>query len=218
MNRFHKANEIAIEKAARAAVLDCLTKGFKAAKGTIEPEARNLVIDGLRNEPAYNSILRGKLKSDFGLTDDIATGFLANLEELLKSKIKAYFEPVNSKTTIATIYLQILKIDLEEIFAIPQASYISESKRGAFEIEWLRWLLTEGSRVVVSGFQTSKEGTSVVSRSGRGVIMLPSKDGAFRVHPSFAGSEQSNLITRSVLSNIDKIEQMFVEQILKIFK
>ena len=218
MNRFDKTNLIAIEQAARAAVLDCLKKGFANAKVKIEAKCQDLVIDGLRQDPAYNSLLRGRLKSDFGLSDDIATGFLANLEELLKSKIKSYFEPSNSKDTIAVIYLQILKLDLKEIWAIPQSSYISESNRGNFEIHWARWLLMEGTRVVVSGFQTSKEGTSVVSRSGRGVIMLPSKDGAFRVHPSFAGSEQSNLITRSALSNIDKIEQIFVNEILKIFR
>jgi len=216
MNKYQRSNFLAIEAAAKQAVLDCLTKGFKAAKGTIEPEARNLVIEGLRSDPAYNSILRGKLRSDFGLTDSIATGFLNNLEQLIKSKIKTYFE-AGKGNVIATVYLQILKLDLEEIFAIPQASYISESKRGAFEIEWADWLLLAGSRVVVSGFETSREGTSVVSRSGKGVIMIPNQ-GGFRVDPAFAGNEQSNLLTRAALNNILAIENLFVEQILKIFR
>ena len=89
--------------------------------------------------------------------------------------------------------------------------------QGSFEIEWADWLLLAGTRVVVSGFETSREGTSVVSRSGKGVIMLPSKDGTFRVDPAFAGNEQSNLLTRAALNNILAIENLFVEQILKIF-
>ena len=139
------------------------------------------------------------------------------MEQLLKKKIKTYFE-AGKGNVIATIYLDILKVDFDEVLSIPEASYISESKRGSFEIEWADWLLLAGTRVVVSGFETSREGTSVVSRSGKGVIMLPSKDGTFRVDPAFAGNEQSNLLTRAALSNIDKIEKMFVEEVLRIFR
>ena len=74
-----------------------------------------------------------------------------------------------------------------------------------------------GTRVVVSGFETSREGTSVVSRSGKGVIMIPNQ-GGFRVDPAFAGNEQSNLLTRAALSNIDKIETMLVEEVMRIFE
>lgn len=216
MNKFTKTNLIAIEQAARAAVLDCLKKGFSNAKPRIESKCQDLVIDGLRKEPAYNSLLRGRLKSDFGLTDSIASGFLNSLEQLIKNKIKTYFD-AGKGNVIATVYLDILKMELDEVFAIPQASYISESKRGSFEIEWADWLLLAGSRVVVSGFETSREGTSVVSRSGKGVIMLPSKNGIFRVDPAFAGNEQRNLLTRAALRNIANIEKMFVEEVMRIF-
>jgi hypothetical protein len=157
------------------------------------------------------------LKTDFGLTDDIATGFLSNLEDLLKSKIKTYYKISNSKNTLAVIYLDILKMDLDEVFAIPEASYISESDRGSFEIDWAKWLMTQGARVVISGFQTSREGTSFKSRTD-GTIMLPSKDGAFRVDPAFAGNEQSNLVIRAALNNLDKIEHMMFEEVTRIFK
>ena len=206
------------EAAIRQAILDQLKKGFAAAKSKIEPRCQDLVIDGLKREPAYNSILTGKLKSDFGLTDNIASGFLNNLEQLLKSKIKTYFETSKTKNIIATIYLDVLKMNLDEVFAIPEASYISQSKRGTFEIEWADWLLRAGTRVVVSGFETSKEGTSLVSRSGKGVIMIPNREGGFRVDPGFAGNEQSNLLTRAALSNIGKIERMFVEEVMRIFQ
>ena len=204
-----------LASAIRKALQEKLTQGFSKAKSKIEPRCQELVIDGLKKESAYSSILTGKLKTDFGLTDDIAAGFLSNLEELLKSKIKTYYRTSTSKNTLAVIYLDILKMDLDEVFAIPEASYISESKRGSFEIEWADWLLLAGSRVVVSGFETSREGTSVVSRSGKGVIMIPNQ-GGFRVDPAFAGNEQSNLLTRAALSNIDKIEQMFIEEVLSI--
>lgn len=152
------------------------------------------------------------MKTDFGLTDDIATDFLSNLEDLLKSKIKTYYRTSTSKNTLAVIYLDILKMDLDEVFAIPEASYISESKRGTFEIEWAKWLMTQGARVVVSGFQTSREGTSFKSRTD-GTIMLPSKDGAFRVDPAFAGNEQSNLVIRAALNNLDKIEHRCLKKL-----
>ena len=47
--------------------------------------------------------------------------------------------------------------------------------------------------------------------------MIPNKDGAFRVDPGFAGSEADNLLTRSVLNNIEKIEKMFIEEVMRIF-
>ncbi|MGB1288607.1 MAG: adenylyl-sulfate kinase, partial [Aggregatilineales bacterium] len=58
------------------ALQEKLTKGFSKAKSKIEPRCQELVIDGLKKEPAYSSILAGKLKTDFGLTDEIAAGFL----------------------------------------------------------------------------------------------------------------------------------------------
>ena len=77
--------------------------------------------------------------------------------------------------------------------------------------------MTQGARVVISGFQTSREGTSFKSRTD-GTIMLPSKDGAFRVDPAFAGNEQSNLVIRAALNNLDKIEHMMFEEVTRIFK
>jgi hypothetical protein len=48
--------------------------------------------------------------------------------------------------------------------------------------------------------------------------MLPSKDGTFRVDPAFAGNEQSNLVVRSALNNLELIEQMMFEEVMAIFK
>ncbi|MEE2641340.1 MAG: hypothetical protein VX768_11990 [Planctomycetota bacterium] len=47
--------------------------------------------------------------------------------------------------------------------------------------------------------------------------MIPNQ-GGFRVDPAFAGNEQSNLLTRAALSNIDKIETMLVEEVMRIFE
>ena len=63
---------------------------------------------------------------------------------------------------------------------------------GHRKLNWLRWLLTEGTSIIVVGYRYSPE--AGIGRSKGGIMI---EKGNWRVPPEFAGTEENNFITRA---------------------
>jgi hypothetical protein len=78
-------------------------------------------------------------------------------------------------------------------------------------LEWLRWLLTFGDRIIISEYQIHL--ISGKGRSGRG-IMVADDASAWRVPPRFSGTIRNNWLTRAFKENSQSFF-LIIENIIK---
>mgnify|MGYP003646261604 FL=1 len=94
------------------------------------------------------------------------------------------------------------------------AEFTAQNKRGqGTPLEWLKWLLLEGDRVIVANyrFEPSNKGTS---RTGEG-IMIKTRGGGWNVPPQFAGVDNDNFATRALEGIQDTIDYFVRQEITK---
>lgn len=83
------------------------------------------------------------------------------------------------------------------------SSFSSFTTEKGFQIEWAKWLLTEGNKIIISDFKF-KGGSPDYSRSNSG-IMIKASGGTFRVPSEHQGIRGDNFLTRSLISSSDEI-------------
>jgi len=108
------------------------------------------------------------------------------------------------------IEIKILRDDYSDILSLPEAVYTYISAKGSGILEWLKWILLDGTSQVVGGFEFSPL-TSPFSRTGGGVMVAGN---GWSVPPSIAGSAGNNILTRS-LQNIEQDIKIIVNQELQ---
>jgi hypothetical protein len=109
-------------------------------------------------------------------------------------------------------FTDVLRLN-EAFFPTPSNEFKANYKYHPYNLEWLRWLLLEGSKVVVEDFDfiASNRG-----RTGRGTMK---KKGARRwsVPPEFAGTAIDNFATQIIAQLHTELDQIFLSEISRIF-
>lgn len=162
---------------------------------------RQTILGSIKNQPEYVSLLSGSLKYEFGLPD-ISSRLNSILDTIDKS---LYVEYKSAKTNGSNIsggfFIGMVNSDFGDILSLSEATFLTEK---GVPLEWLKWLLIEGDKIIVIGY-TFNIGNFKNSRTGGG-IMSPSFSGSWRVPPEFAGTLENNWITRAVEQVGDQIE------------
>ena len=91
--------------------------------------------------------------------------------------------------------------DFVNLLALPQGMVNTEN---GDTLKWLSWLLKEGAKPIIIGYQYSP--ASGAGR-GRGGVMITGT--AWRVPPQFAGTETDNFITRAFSGREKDIQDLF---------
>lgn len=165
----------------------------------IEPKARILLRQALRNEPEYNSLTNGELRREFGIENvgnvDTAIDNMVN-----SMNVTAERASVSRLGISGGIKLTIIPRDLGGIID-DSSAYVVDTDRG-YSLPWLEWLLTKGGEIIVRNFEV-KYGTNPRSRSGDAVMI--SSGSNWRVPAQFAGTVSNNWITRALSTIEDKL-------------
>lgn len=154
---------------------------------------KNTIIDSIKSQPEYSSLLNGKLKYEFGLPDADArvSGILNALSQSLQVSVS---QPTyNSSGIKGGFTINMVKSDFSDIINLPEA--IFQTENGSY-LQWLKWLLLEGDNSIVFGYKFIL-GQNPYSRTGQG-IMKPDMSGVWRVPPEFSGTQDNNWITRAI--------------------
>ena len=175
--------------------------------GPIEKRVRSLMVRRLSEHPILDELKNGRLALDFGLSPAVAN---AAISEMLVA--------IESSVSVSAIRggrgftgLKITVDPLGSITDIPSGSYDSNGH----SIEWMDWLLTRGSQIVVGGFESVFALSSAEeSRSGLGFMIKTGGD--FRVDPQFAGTQDNNFLTEIVNGSRVLIENIIKEEINKV--
>ena len=178
---------------------DHINDTLNIAMPKITTEIKELVALSLREEPEYQSLLSGRLKAEFGLSD---TNMVDNIIDKLVSTIDVSRPTVsyNKIGLVGGFTITMMKSDdMNGVIFTDIASVISNNGQ---HLPWLQWLLLEGNNAIVKNFDV-KMGSYSQSRSGM-AIMVSSRDN-WRVPPEFVGTISNNWTTRAIDRIEDKI-------------
>ena len=178
---------------------DHINDTLNIAMPKITTEIKELVALSLREEPEYQSLLSGRLRAEFGLSD---TNMVDNIIDKLVSTIDVSRSTVsyNKIVLVGGFTITMMKSDdMNGLIFTDIASVISNNGQ---HLPWLQWLLLEGNNAIVKNFDV-KMGSYSQSRSGM-AIMVSSRDN-WRVPPEFVGTISNNWTTRAIDRIEDKI-------------
>lgn len=145
--------------------------------------------------PEYASLLGGELLGELGIpeVDSRVRSVLRGVRDgisVVATPLKAPKGRISGGLTIG-----ILRRDFEDLLSLPAASYISAPS--GEEIRWLDWLLVQGDRIVVAGYDAFFDLSAPERDRSRTKLALMRRGHGWRVPPEFAGTESSNFLSRA---------------------
>jgi hypothetical protein len=129
----------------------------------------------------------------------LVDGFLEEASKNIRVEFRE-FKPGTKTIFGGGIQIFVLKESLGDALSSSFSSFTTEK---GFQIEWAKWLLTEGNKVIISDFKF-KDGSPQYSRSGDG-IMIKANNGVFRVPTEHQGISGDNFLTRSLKASLNEI-------------
>lgn len=175
----------------------------------ITTDIKQIIGDSIKTEPEYSSLMNGQLRKEFGIDDvskvDLAVDYFLNTLNVVNKGVK--YSATNISGGLKLTFLS--NVDINNIANNPNI-VVNDAK--GYSIPWLDWLLLRGTSIIIKNYSV-KFGANPISRSGD-AIMISSKS-SWSVPASFAGSADSNWITRAISkveNNINSIIQKNIER------
>lgn len=178
------------------------------------PSIRQLVPskikDVLMTEPEYQSLINGKLKGEFGLSN--ASQKVNEIIDIWINNVRIMISPVtiSGSSIKGGFKLDMIDSSYNDVLANDGAIVIDGTS--GVVLPWLEWLLLYGNKIIVQNYEV-QVGSNPRSRSGM-AIMVPSKNN-WRVPPEFAGTITSNWVTRALSRLDDSILDIIQKEIEK---
>jgi hypothetical protein len=161
----------------------------------------------IKSSDVIQELMNGTLRYDLGITKDEAVMISEKIPDVI-SKLLQVRVAIEGDTTVFLI-VEMVKSGYEDLLDISEASFLQTYTQSTpKQIDWLKWLLTEGNNIIISDFRVKYTPDNVKSRSG-GAIMI--QKGSFRIPPQFSGTEDDNFITRS----LEGIQEFIYSEIQK---
>ena len=143
-----------------------------------QPEIISLNSDGVN----------GSLNAQFGLRPGQSAIVIADIINAISESIFVHITPVSPVNLSGGISFSIQPTDFKNLISLSSGIVATEKLQ---QLHWLDWLLTEGDRVIIAGYEyVPSDG----GRSGGGTMKLGR---SFRVEPSFSGTVDDNFVTRA---------------------
>ena len=120
---------------------------------------------------------------------------------------------VGGTRNVFKMNIGILKKDYSDLLNLPESVFQYTSRNGSGILEWLKWVLVEGQGTIVQGYDfTQRDG---FGRTQGGYMV---KGSGWNVPPKLQGSQDDNMLMRS-LQNIDKdIENIVKTELNRLLK
>lgn len=187
----------------------------------IEMFARETLKGELNKSETVSSLLGGILQADFGLTDSMAVEAVDSIVEYLTSNIQILYTKSRKADDLLASFTLMLLPNPDVYRYIKNGSYISDgywvTNYGIDgRINWLEWLMTRGTQVIISNFYVYYE--DGLGRSNQAMMVYTDKGGpvrsaGFMVDPEHSGTEEDNFITRAINNTIPQIRAFIVKEI-----
>lgn len=162
----------------------------------------------IKASETYDSLVYGSLRHELGLLEP--KGKLDNIIDMWASNL--FFHVDINKNCVGSIKIGLFRSDYQDVLDMIESHYLSTNRKGKISIiEWLRWLLLEGSKPIIL-HHAYVDKKSPYSRTGYGLMIRRDNFGkSYSIPPEHAGVQGDNFATRAVA-------QDFVAFLEKAFK
>jgi hypothetical protein len=151
------------------------------------------------------------LRAAMGLNPPQARDVSKQIAESVSSSLIVESGKVTPKNLSTMISIYVQPAGLDNVLSVGGSTVNYTSTEGKqVTIPWLDWLLTEGDRILVSGF--SLELGQGLGRSWGG-RMVEAPTGSWRIEPQYAGTLTDNFVTRALAEK--KLESAISKEIMK---
>ena len=172
-------------------------------KSRLSPE----VASALKKSNVYQHIIGGgRLLGELGIPNPSA---LDDIIDVWAENINVEYKP---SPKFGVIQIGMIEANYSDVLSIPQASFTYVSKTfGVTTIDWLRWLLLEGPKIVVVAYEFEAGNGG---RTGLG-IMHKRAGGGWSVPGAFSGISGNNFATRALQDIEEVIDDIVRQEITK---
>lgn len=176
----------------RREVSKVIKRNINAMASNIENHMRAIILARLSTAPEVDSIAGGELRHHFGLPDGASK--ISNIISNWADSIQV--TPVaGGGLFLGGLDIKAIDSSYQDALGLPDSVFVTEK---GTSLEWLRWLLLEGTRRIVRGYRFSDSNSSGrVSRTGRG-IMIKRTSSSWGVPSQFSGTDGDNFVTRAL--------------------
>ena len=191
-------------KALLGALVKQVDSLFSSKVTVVRTSLFEVIKDCVYNSSEMESVRSGQLRLDFGLTQDPTESISIAVAKSVDVTVKKSY--LSGRKIAGGLEVKIQPADYLNILTIPEAVNIIEDGKA---LPWLSWLTSYGNQIIIVDF-----GVEYVQGKGRtGGAIMTTDARPFRVDPSFSGVPYDNFITRSILLNIDKIQNVIKDSI-----
>tara|TARA_Y100001973_G_C5124466_1_gene294383 strand:- start:118 stop:753 length:636 start_codon:yes stop_codon:yes gene_type:complete len=158
----------------------------------VQNDIKRLIPSWISEQPEVISLnsdgTDGSLNAQFGLRPGQSAVVIADIINAISESIFVHITPVSPVNLSGGISFSIQPTDFKNLISLSSGIVATEKLQ---QLHWLDWLLTEGDRVIIAGYEyVPSDG----GRSGGGTMKLGR---SFRVEPSFSGTVDDNFVTRA---------------------
>tara|TARA_Y100000356_G_scaffold86960_1_gene72574 strand:+ start:174 stop:809 length:636 start_codon:yes stop_codon:yes gene_type:complete len=158
----------------------------------VQNDIKRLIPSWISEQPEVISLnsdgTDGSLNAQFGLRPGQSAIVIADIINAISESIFVHITPVSPVNLSGGISFSIQPTDFKNLISLSSGIVATEKLQ---QLHWLDWLLTEGDRVIIAGYEyVPSDG----GRSGGGTMKLGR---SFRVEPSFSGTVDDNFVTRA---------------------
>ena len=154
----------------------------------------------IAEQPEMQSITGGGLAGHLGIRKSDASGLVVSVVEAVAMATEFKFSKFDKKMR-GKAELNFQPSHFANLLALPQ-SFINTAKNT--KLHWLDWLLTQGNRAIIVGYEYVPQAGK--GRSGMGTMKAGK---AWRVPPEFAGYRDDNFITRAFINKEQDRAKLF---------
>lgn len=186
-------------------IMKKILKSINPVTESIEFAIQGLVRGKLLQSPTVQEIAGGRLRAELGLVDGAAR--ISNIINTWAEAIEVTY--VRTLSTFGGILVSMKTQDYSNVLSMSEAEFVTEK---GVVLEWLRWLLLEGSARIISNhfFKGSPRG-----RTGGG-IMIERQAATWSIPQKHAGTADDNFATRALESMQDEIDVIIRREITKV--
>lgn len=209
-----------LKKAMLPAIAEKFNELFRAKFSTLYSKSADIIEEEIQNHPVYESIISQnphELGSQLGIEN--ALDKIYHILSIWRNSLRVNMIEVKAAGTRLRGGIEITAVnaDYEEVLNIPEAHHIAERAllRGIdpYNIEWLRWLLEEGTNPLVYYYYYDTELTERDnSRTGLSVMRHDMSE-VWRVPGQYAGTRGDNFITQAMEKAARRIQELIIAEI-----
>lgn len=162
----------------------------------VHPKMVELVEKTIEENSAMKDLTDGFVRGHFGLSSSEATKAVEAISQAVAETVQVIPSRVlvTGNKFKGGLVISVQPEGLSNILSLPEGeiTYYSKTYNKDVTLDWLRWIIERGDRVIVSKFDFVMEAGK--GRSGQGTMK---KTGTWRVPPSMSGTIDDNFITQA---------------------